>query len=45
MMLKTERDLVQIFVDVHTASKDVDVKRRRNVIVSHRFRQRRKEKE
>jgi hypothetical protein len=45
MTLKTERDLVQISVDVHTASKDADVKRLRNAKVSHRFRQRRKEKE
>lgn len=44
MMRKTERDLVQIFVDVHIASKNADRKRRRNAIASHRFRQRRKEK-
>ncbi len=45
MIRKIERDLVQISIDVHIASKDADVKRRKNAIVSHRFRQRRKEKE
>lgn len=45
MMRETKRDLIEILVDVHTASKNVDKKRRRNVIASYRFRQRRKEKE
>ena len=45
MLPETKRGSVQIPVDVHTASKNADGKRRRNVTASHRFRQRRKKKQ
>ncbi len=45
MLLKTEQGLIQISIDVQVASKVADEKRERNAIVSHRFRQRRKQRE
>ena len=45
MVRETKRGLIEVPVDVHTASKNADRKRRRNATASHRFRQRRKEKE
>ena len=45
MTLDTEQGPIQVPVDVTAASKVADEKRKRNATGSHRFRQRRKEKE
>jgi len=45
MTLETENGPLQVSVDVQAASKVADEKRKRNATASHRFRQRRKEKE
>ena len=45
MVLETEQGPIQIPVDMQVASKVQDEKRKRNATASHRFRQRRKEKE
>jgi len=45
MTLETEEGPIQVPVDVQAASKIADEKRKRNTIASHRFRQRRKERE
>jgi len=44
IILETEKDSIKISIDVQVASKVADEKRKRNITVSHRFRQRRKEK-
>ena len=45
MTLKTENGPLQVPIDVQAGSKVADEKRKRNATASHRFRQRRKEKE
>jgi len=37
LMLETKQDLIQISFDVQAASKVADEKRKRNVIVFHKF--------
>ncbi len=43
-MLETKQDLIQISFDVQAASKVADEKRKRNVIVFHKFQKWRKDK-
>lgn len=45
MILETKQDSFQVPLDVQTASKSADQKRKRNATASHRFRLRRKAKE
>lgn len=45
MLLETEQGPIQVPIDVQAASKVADEKRERNATASHRFRQRRKQRE